>query len=135
MRSRQKRLLRLGRAQGELVRSLELKLAQSERKAAALSVSRSELDAMASEVTEGHFAFLPTALRKLIVSEAQLNQAMMEVDLVRRQLLAAKSRRNSFDGKARLLLRTLERKAGEEDALETTLAMGAKASRKHDVLS
>lgn len=128
----QVRMLRLARAQGEMVKSLELRLAQAERRLAAISESRAELDRLAAGT--GGLAFLPAALRKLAAAEAELCEAVAACGEARKQLLAARVRQKTLDARARLLRQAHERKTGEGEMLETTLALGTKASGKQDVL-
>lgn len=127
-------MMRLAQAQGELVKSLEARFAQQERVVAALTASRAELDSLASSGGIGGLAFLPVALRNLAAAEAALSEANRKLEDVRKELLSAKGRHKALDTRARLLREASERKALEEDTLETALLMAAKASGKHDVV-
>jgi chromosome segregation ATPase len=125
----------LARAQGEMVKVLEAKVAQQEHVAASLSAARAELDRLASTAGAAGLAFMPVALRSLAAAEGELSTVNMSLDALRKDLLAAKGREKALENRARLLRSTMERKAAEENALETALVMAAKASGKHDVVS
>jgi hypothetical protein len=131
---RRHRLARLLHAQGELVKVQEAALLQRERKEAALTAARRELDAIAAELGQARPAFLPAALQRLAATELLLLEARAEVEEARRKLLSAKGRQKSIAGRERLLRSAAERKAAEEDALEHALTMAAKASRKDDMV-
>ena len=68
-------------------------------------------------------------------AEADLNAVRMRLVEFRRELLSAKHREKALDTRARLLRSAIVRKLAEEEALETTLVMAAKASGKHEVIS
>lgn len=127
-------MMRLARAQGEMVRSLEARLTQQERTVASLSALCAELDRLVSSGGSGGLAHFPGALRALAAEEAALREARMELDNIRSQLIAAKARHKSLDQRAKGLREAWERKTGEEEALEAALVMTAKASGKADVV-
>lgn len=129
----QKRLLRLAQAQSDMVKNLEARLAQHERRASTLSAARSELEGLAAGA--GGLQHLPHVLRKLVATEVEMNEVRVEIDALRGQLLTARSRQKSLDGRARLLGEAIERKSAELEALETALVMMAKASGKTGVVS
>jgi len=131
MNDREYRLARLVRAMGEVVSALEAKLVLGERRLAGLSVMRSEIDSLASKA---HPASLPAVLRSLTVLDAELEQALIEVESLRRQLLEAKGREKVISVRLRLLRDEVERKVAEEQALEASLLMMAKASGKRGVV-
>jgi hypothetical protein len=128
------RLKRLARAQEELVKVLEAGLLRAEQQSAAHSAAQAQLDAMAVKAGLTQPALLPALLRGLAAAEAQVRQARLEVESIQHRLLAAKSREKAISSKAKLLGDGELRKAGEEEALETSLAMGAKASGKGRVV-
>jgi hypothetical protein len=128
------RLRRLARAQGELVKVLEAGLLRAEQQAAAQSAAQAQLDAMAVKAGQAQPALLPALLRSLSAAESQVKQARREVERVQQRLLAAKGREKAIASRAKRLGDGELRKAGEEEALETALAMGAKASRKGGVV-
>jgi hypothetical protein len=105
------------------VKVLEARLVQRELAVAALSAARSELDKVASESDGVRLAFLPAALRGMVEADSQIRQALLDVEDLRRQLLSAKSRQKALTTRARQLHVALERKAGEQEALDTALAM------------
>jgi hypothetical protein len=125
------RLARLVRAMGEMVSALEAKLVLGERRLARLSDMRSEIDSLASKA---HPASLPSVLRSLTVLDAELKQVLIEVESLRRQLLEANGREKAISVRLRLLRDVAERKISEEQALETSLIMMAKASGKRGVV-
>ena len=129
------RILRLARAQGEMVKALESKLAQQDRIVAALFAARGEFDRLASAAGAAGLAFLPMVLRSLATTEAELREVEMRLDGLRKDLLAAKSREKALEKRAKLLWSAMERKTVEEGALETALVMAAKASGKQDAVS
>jgi hypothetical protein len=128
------RLKRLARAQGELVKVLEAGLLRAEQQAAAHSAAQSQLDAMAVKAGQTQPALLPALLRSLSATEAQVKQSRLDVEKVQQRLLAAKGREKAISSRAKSLGDGELRKAGEEEALETTLAMNAKASGKGRVV-
>lgn len=134
MTGKPKRLKRLARAQGELVKVLEAGLLRAEQKAAAHSATQAQLDAMAVKAGQTQPAMLPALLRSLSATESQVKQARLDVESIQQRLLAAKSREKAIAARAKLFGEAEMRKAGEEEALETTLAMGAKASGKGRVV-
>lgn len=127
-----KRILRLAKVHGDMVKSVEEKLAQCERKMAALGLVRSELDRLAG--SSASLAGLPMILRRLAITEIELKENRQQIAELQRQLIAYKSRQKALDGRARLLRDEHLRKAGEDDALETALLMFTKASGKQDAL-
>ena len=127
-------MMRLVRAQGDMVRNLEARLTQQELKVASLSALCAELDKLVSSGGLGGLAHFPGALRTLAAEEAALRDARVELDSTRNQLLAAKARHKALDQRFRLLRENWARKTLEQDALETALVMTAKASGKADVV-
>lgn len=112
----------------------EAELLRCERRLAAFTAARGELDAAATGLAQARPAFLPAALHRLAEADQLLMMAGAEVEEVRQKLLAAKGRQKSIAGRERMLRSAVERKAAEEDALESALIMAAKASGKDDVV-
>lgn len=134
MTGRTQRLVRLLRAQSEMVKVQEAALLQCERKEAALAAGRRELDALAAVLGQARPAFLPATLHRLAATDQLLRAAGTEVEEARRTLLSAKGRQKSIAARERLLRAEKERKAAEEKALEHAMIMAAKASGKDDVV-
>ncbi len=128
------RLRRLARAQGELVKMLETTLLRAEHKSAALQAEQAQLDSMAATAGQTQPALLPALLRSLAATGQQMRLAETEVEKTRNSLLAAKSREKAMTGRAKRLEDVELRKSIEEEALDTALAMGAKASGKGGVV-
>ena len=74
-------------------------------------------------------------LRSLAALESQLKQIEMEADRLKRRLLEAKGREKVISTRLKLLRDSAERKMAEEQAMETTLVLMAKASGKRDVVN
>jgi hypothetical protein len=129
------RLARLARAQGEIMKVLETKLAHEERKIAAVSSKKAEIDILATRAGALQPASLPPMLRSLAALEEQLKQIEGEADRLKRRLLEARGREKIISTRLRLLRDGAERRIVEEQAMETTLVLMAKASGKRDVLN
>jgi hypothetical protein len=127
-------MLRMAAAQAELIRLLETKLSRLEQQAVSL---RSLIDALsASMVSIGSDfpAFHATSLCRLAERHALHAACRTEAEIIRRELIAARSREKALSAKALHLRRNEERKAQEAEALEAALSMGRKACRKAAVL-
>jgi septal ring factor EnvC (AmiA/AmiB activator) len=74
-------------------------------------------------------------LRSLAALESQLKQITIEADRLKRQLLEAKGREKVISTRLKLLRDSAERKMAEEQAMETTLVLMAKASGKRGVVN
>jgi hypothetical protein len=74
-------------------------------------------------------------LRSLAALEEQLKQIEGEADRLKRRLLEARGREKIISTRLRLLRDGAERRIVEEQAMETTLVLMAKASGKRDVLN
>jgi hypothetical protein len=133
--TRAQRLQRLARAQGELVKALEMKALRAEREVATLSAARRELDELATRAGHSQPSLLPSLLRNLSATESSLENAQSVVKNLRDRMREAKSREDAMERRAGHSSQTHLRKRGEEDARETALLMSRKASRKGDVLS
>jgi chromosome segregation ATPase len=129
------RLLRLARAQAEMVKALESKLAQEERSIAVISRKSAEIDTLATGAGAINPASLPAMLRSLASLDSELKQITMEADRLKRQLLEAKGREKVISTRLKLLRDSAERKMTEEQAMETTLVLMAKASGKRGVVN
>jgi hypothetical protein len=135
LNSRLHRLARLARAQGEMMKVLEAKLAREERRIAVVSSKRAQIDILATRAGAYQPASLPMMLRSLAGLESQLKQIMMEADRLRRQLLEAKVREKVISDRLTLIRDSAERKVLEEQSMETTLVLMAKASGKGGVVN
>jgi hypothetical protein len=109
-----------------MVKMLEAKLALEEARTAKVVAGKAELNAIAADAAASRPALLPALLRSLAMAEAELSLSEMRVTALREQLLAAKGCEKLIAGKAKLLGLALDRKSGEEDALDATLAMMGK---------
>ncbi len=121
-------------AQKELVRLLEAKLAQHEQQAASL---RSLIDTLSVSlgIIESDFpAFHAHGLSRLAERQALHATFSVEAEVIRRELVAARSREKAFSAKALQVLRNEERKVQEAEALEAAFSMGRTACRKTAVL-
>lgn len=134
MSSKADRLTRLARAQGNLVKVLEMQVLKAEQRSLALTTEGRELDAMAVKAVTEQPSLIPKLLRCLSDAESNAKQARSAVDTLRQRLLLAKFREEAISGRAMILKEAQERKATEVDTLETALLIGAKASGKRDVL-
>jgi hypothetical protein len=114
---------------------LETKLAHEERKIAAVSSKKAEIDILATRAGALQPASLPPMLRSLAALEEQLKQIEGEADRLKRRLLEARGREKIISTRLRLLRDGAERRIVEEQAMETTLVLMAKASGKRDVLN
>ena len=117
------------------MKALEARLAGEERRAAELSFSKMEIEGMASRVGAIHPASVPVMLRRIAMLDLQLKKIVAERDDLRQKLLVARGRQKVITARWKLLRDSAERKAAEEQALETALVMGAKVSGKGDVVS
>ncbi len=135
MSERTKRLARLGAAQEGMAKLIETRLAVVERRIAALNASHAELAVLAQSESPVQMEFLSSLLRRMVGTEADIAAAEREADMLRRSLLAMRHRGRTFGEKADRLREMEMRKAEEEEALETALAMAAKACRKQGVVN
>ncbi len=127
------RLARLGEAQAAMAKAIEMKLAAQEGAISLLLAARAEIAGLATTAAGMHMAFVPAALRRMADLDADLASARAEADSLRRRLIDARGREKGFGKRERQLREALARKAVEEQAVETSLSMGAKASGKPDV--
>ena len=81
-----------------------------------------------------HLVFHAAGLRRLADAEAAFAASRADADRIRRELLAARGREKALSARAALFRSRKARKAGESEALEVSLNMSAKASRKTGVL-
>ena len=114
---------------------LETRLAQEERGIASISSKKAEIDILATRSGTLHPASLPAMLRSLAALESQLKQIEIEADRLKRHLLEAKGREKVISTRLKLLRDNAERKMAEEQAMETTLVLMAKASGKGGVVN
>lgn len=99
-----------------------------------LSFSKMEIEGLASRAGGINPASVPVMLRRLAVLDLELRKIVAERDVLRQNLLVARGRQKVITAKLKLLRDSTERKAAEEQALETALVMRAKASGKGDVV-
>jgi hypothetical protein len=118
-----------------MMKVLEAKLAREGRRIAVVSSKRAQIDILATRAGAYQPASLPMMLRSLAGLESQLKQIMMEADRLRRQLLEAKVREKVISDRLTLIRDCAERKVLEEQSMETTLVLMAKASGKGGVVN
>ena len=135
MSERTKRLARLGAAQEGMAKLIETRLAAVERRIAVLGAAHAELAALAQTGSQLQLGFLPSLLRRLAATEAETAAAQQDADALRHALLAMRHRGRAFAERADALREIDMRKAEEEEALETALAMAAKACRKQGAVN
>jgi hypothetical protein len=135
MTERWRRLMRMARAQDEVGKALEARLWREERRMKTILDESVEFDRLAASAATTVPAAVPALLRGLAATELRLKQLETETEDLRRALLSAKCRQKVLCSKQKQLREAVERRLGQEHALETALAMAAKASRKHGVLS
>lgn len=114
---------------------LEAKLAHEERRIAVISSKRAEIDILATRAGEHQPASLPEMLRGLAALELELKQIRMVADRLRQELLEAKVREEVISNRLNSLRNDEERRRVEEQSLETTLVLMAKASGKGGVVN
>ena len=79
-------------------------------------------------------SFMLLGSGRLADAEAAFAASRADADRIRRELLAARGREKALSARAALFRSRKARKAGESEALEVSLNMSAKASRKTGVL-
>ena len=134
MSSNQKRLQRLARAQSDLSRLLEMRIAAEQRNGEELAQARVGMAAALERMSREGLMFYAAALRRL----SELDKAAADSEAFRRdlmgKLLAARSRQDTLQRKADAQAAIEERKILMDEAAETVIAMQEKAPGKRDVI-
>lgn len=125
-----KRMARLARSENELARSLEARFIAEDQKARSLQASVDELVRITNAAPLSHLPFHGTALKRLADAETGLKECRARAESIRGDFISARARAKALIAKAAFLSLASERKILEEEALETTIAMAAKASGK-----
>jgi hypothetical protein len=125
---------RLAGSQKEILRILEAKLACQEQKAELLRGLIEALSSSTGKVESVFPAVHAAALKRLSGQQALLAVCKKEAEEIRGEVLAARGREKTLSEKATQFQREEQRKAQEEEGLESAVFMIAKACRKTDVL-
>jgi hypothetical protein len=118
-----------------MMKMLEAKLAWQEGRIAVVTGKRAEIDILATRAGAYQPASLPAMLRSLAGLESELKEILGEADRLKRQLLEAKVREKVISTRLTLLRDSAERRLVEEQSMETTLVLMAKASGKGGVVN
>lgn len=129
-----KRLDRLAAAQAKLGELIERRLAKHELMSCSLRKTVDELSESISGLNAHLLPFRARALTRLADAEAMLASRLSEGEAIRRELAVARGREDAFSKMASQLHAEAERKALEEESLETAMRLPAKASGKTGML-
>ena len=129
-----KRLLRLARAQMDLAKMLELKLAQEQRQLLALAQTRVETMAAIERVSTAGLIFYAAAMRRLTELDGDIAAKKQRALDSAGRLLRARNRQDILLERAAVLETIRHRRSLEEETREIALAMCGKAAGKKHML-
>lgn len=135
MTSDVKRLLRLTRAQSDLARLLESRLAAERQRQDRLQLTRVETTAALEGVSRAGLSFHAAALRRLAEIDTALLKSEQTVGELLHKLLQARTRKDALLQKASETRITGERKQLFSDLSDAVELMREKAPGKRGVLS
>jgi hypothetical protein len=128
------RLQRIARAQSELARLLEGRIAVEQRRGEDLLHARAGTAAALERMSREGLMFYAAALRRL----SELDRAVAGNEAIRRdllaKLLAARSRQDVLQQRANAQAAAVERRQLTEETAETVAAMQERATGKPDVV-
>lgn len=133
MRDKLRRQRRTVAAQVVLVRLVESRLQSEQHRLGKLQHNRSELIASLDRLVSG-FVSYPTIMRKLSRLDAEIHASDGRIAMLMTDLIKAKSVHETLNRHCAESAYVVERKEGDEETREISLAMRKTASHKDTVL-